>query len=205
MIFYVWNTVLPEANRWASYPRLLGCNASCFSLYPMEGYLVPKYGQLQKPQTVPLSPPCLATLTVGQLKSAFLRCWLLRCHGCFLYRMGRGEWGARTAPPTQFSSHGFLPRSLPPFRSSLQTETSLSLPTSGFWDYISAPTGCSDFMTRVVITCTIPVIMALWAHTCQPLAKVRAAHLFLQLPYAIGVMLIPVLRVSKQAYPKWLA
>lgn len=94
---------------------------------------------------------------------------------------------------------------LTPFRSSLQTETSLSLPTSGFWDYISAPTGCSDFMTRVVITCTIPVIMALWAHTCQPLAKVRAAHLFLQLPYAIGVMLIPVLRVSKQAYPKWLA
>lgn len=70
---------------------------------------------------------------------------------------------------------------------------------------ISAPTGCSDFMIRVVITCTIPVIMALWAHTCQPLAKVRAAHLFLQLPYAIGVMLIPVLRVSKQAYPKWLA
>lgn len=45
---------------------------------------------------------------------AFLRCWLLRCHGCFLYRMGRGEWGARTAPPTQFSSHGFLPHS-PPF------------------------------------------------------------------------------------------
>lgn len=70
---------------------------------------------------------------------------------------------------------------------------------------ISALTGCSDFMIRVVITCTIPVIMALWAHTCQPLAKVRAAHLFLQLPYAIGVMLIPVLRVSKQAYPKWLA
>lgn len=133
---------------------------------------------------------------------AFLCCWLLRCHGCFLYRMGRGEWGARTAPPTQFSSHGFLPHS-PPFISFCKQKLLSRFPQVAFGMYLSMR--CSDFMTRAVITCTIPRIMALWAHMCQPLAKVCAAHLFLQLPYAMGMMLIPVLRVSKQAYAKWLA
>lgn len=204
MIFYVWNTVLPEANRWASYPRLLGCNASCFSLYPMEGYLVPKYGQLQKPQTVPLSPPCLATLTVGQLKSE-PSC---AADSWDVMAAFSTEWAGVSEGPGRHHQLSFPAMASFPAHSLsvLSANRNFSL-TSHKWllGCISAPMGCSDFMIRVVITCTIPVIMALWAHTCQPLAKVRAAHLFLQLPYAIGVMLIPVLRVSKQAYPKWLA
>lgn len=138
-------------------------------------------GRLSGPQIWPVPEatdcPALSSLSCDSHHQAaevigFLCCWLLRCRGCFLYRMGRSECGARTAPPTQFSSHGFLLRSPLSHFPSLTSHKWL-------WDYISAPGGCSDFMTRAVITCTIPVIMALWAHTCQPLAKVRAAHLFL--------------------------
>lgn len=59
---------------------------------------------------------------------------------------------------------------------------------------------------RVMRTSTITTLR-LRAHMCQTLAKspAHAAHLLLQLPYSMGMILIPTLHVIKRAYTKWSA
>lgn len=139
-VLYLKHSITRSQQMSQSYPWLLGWNATCTQL------LVILNERLTAPQTRSITEPtdcsvlsslsCVSHSQVAEV-IVFL-CWLLRCHGCL---QNRHAWvRGRDCTPNSGLKQWF-PSPHTPFRSLLQTEASLFLPTRGSWD----ASGCSDF------------------------------------------------------------